>query len=376
MRAWQLATRHARARRAAATPPAATTPTGRVETRHFHSDALGVDKDYVVYLPAGYDGKTATRWPVFYYLHGLGGDEHSWVKGGHIDRAADSLGLAAIIVMPDGDDGFYADSKRAIDYDACMADGTGLFVPKMQPHAQTCVRHPAYETYIVKDLIGDVDAHYRTIAKRESRAIAGLSMGGLGALELSMRHPDLFAAAASHSGVDALFYEGPHPYVAGQTKLNTDIHHWGTSVGDIGAWIRGIYGEDLATWKSYDPPSLVDKLEPGKLALYLDCGTEDDFGLDAGARYLDELLTAKKIDHAFYIGPGRHDFSFWSVRVVDSLKFLRAHVAIATVARSDAYDFDTATDRMRARVLSASRARSTCSAAWLTALETAMTESD
>ncbi len=65
--------------------------TGRVEARprHFHSDALGVDKDYVVYLPAGYGSglRRATRWPVFYYLHGLGGDEHGWIKGGHLDRS-------------------------------------------------------------------------------------------------------------------------------------------------------------------------------------------------------------------------------------------------------------------------------------------------
>ena len=78
-----------------ATPPTAATtapsPTGHVVTRRFHSDALGVDKDYVVYLPAGYDAQTK-RYPVLYYLHGLGGNERSWIKGGKLDEAADSLG--------------------------------------------------------------------------------------------------------------------------------------------------------------------------------------------------------------------------------------------------------------------------------------------
>src|SRR5262249_54445736 len=150
------------------------------------------------------------------------GDEHAWVKGGHIDEAADKLGLQAIIVMPDGDDGFYADSPRAIDFDACMKDGTGLFIPGMQSRPHTCVHHHMYQTYIVKDLISDVDAHYHTLARGAARAIAGMSMGGLGAFELAMRHPDVFAAAASHSGVVGLLYVGPHPYRSGAATLLED----------------------------------------------------------------------------------------------------------------------------------------------------------
>ena len=81
---------------------------GTVETHHFHSDALGVDKDYVLYLPGGYAAQPDARWPVIYLLHGLGGDETNWTAEGGVAAAADKLGLAAIIVMPDGDDGFYA----------------------------------------------------------------------------------------------------------------------------------------------------------------------------------------------------------------------------------------------------------------------------
>ena len=311
------------------TAPAAPIAKGTVETRTFHSEALGVDKQYVVYLPAGYADKPTAKWPVFYYLHGLTGDEKSWIKGGHLDQAADKLGLGAILVMPDGDDGFYADSPRAIDYDACMKDGTGLFVPQMQSRPKTCVRHHMYETYIVKDVIGDVDAHYHTNATREGRGIAGLSMGGLGALELSMRHPDVFAAAASHSGVDSLLYEGPHPFEPGKTKILADasIKMWGAAIGELGAWVRGIYGPDAANWHAYDPATLVTKVEAGKPALYLDCGTEDDFALHDGMQYIHELLVARKIEHAYYIGPGRHDFGFWAPREVESLKFLRDHVA-------------------------------------------------
>jgi S-formylglutathione hydrolase FrmB len=314
------------------TPPAAQAPQvaahGRVETRHFHSNALGVDKDYLVYLPAGYDG--GKHFPVFYYLHGLGGNETNWVKHGHLDEAADKLGLEAIVVMPDGDDAFYSDWVTPIDFDACMKDGTGLFI--QHDKQKTCVHDRKYETYIVKDLVGDVDANLHTIAKREARAIAGLSMGGFGALELAMRHPDVYAAAASHSGVDALLYAGPHPYAPGKAEIGTDVSKWGASaaIPQIGEWVRAIYGKELANWQQHDPATLAQKLEPGQLALYLDCGTEDDFALHDGAQYLHEVLAARKIDHAWFLGPGRHDFTFWVARLPESLKYLRDHVARAS----------------------------------------------
>jgi S-formylglutathione hydrolase FrmB len=311
---------------AAAAQPDATR--GKVLRRHFHSDALGVDKTYVVYLPADYDAKPAVHWPVFYYLHGLTGSENDWIKGGHVDATADKLGLRAIVVMPDGDDNWYVDSAAPDpDYDACLRDGTGLYAFGHRKPADTCVRHAAYETYIVKDLLGEIDSHFRTIPSRDGRAIAGLSMGGFGALELAMRHQDLFAAAASHSGVDSLMYAGPHPYVAGKAQLVTDPNAWGKGVEAIGMWVRPIFGSNLANWQAHDPAALVAKLEPGKLAIYLDCGTEDVFHLQDGTTYFHDLLTAKHIEHAFYIGPGGHDFGFWGPRLPESLKFLAAHVS-------------------------------------------------
>src|SRR5678809_198156 len=88
----------------------------RLETKSFASTALGVDKNYVVYLPAGYDSEPDRRWPVFYYLHGLTGDETNWGLIGGMATAADKLALAAIVVMPDADDSFYADAVGP-DYD-------------------------------------------------------------------------------------------------------------------------------------------------------------------------------------------------------------------------------------------------------------------
>lgn len=313
-------------------PPAPVTPPvadkGRVVTEHFASAALGVDKAVVVYLPAGYDASAGARYPVLYYLHGLFGDETNWVQVGKLDAVADQLGLQAIVVMPDGDDSFYTNSDLPIDYAACLKDGTGLISPT-EPKRATCVRKRAYEDYMVHDLIAWVDATYRTIAAREGRGIAGLSMGGFGALELAMRHPDLFAAAASHSGVDALLYAGPYPYEPGKVKLVEDVAQPVTTAGPIVAWIRDVFGTDIANWRAHDPAVLAQTLVPATLSLYLDCGTEDEFALNNGAAYLHDVLSARHIEHAYYIGPGHHAFAFWRERLPKSLAFLRDKVATA-----------------------------------------------
>ena len=311
---------------ASASPAVATGPHGTVEERTFHSDALGVDKTYVVYLPAGYADKPTAKYPVFYYLHGLGGDEHSWIKGGHLDEAADKLGLQAILVMPDGDDGFYFDSDKKTDYDACMKDGTGLFMPQMKNPKKTCVKQWHYETYITKDLVGDVDAHYHTNATAAGRGLAGMSMGGLGAWSLALRHPDEFGAAASHSGYLGILYQGPHPYVAGKVQLIPAFQP-GSTGNDLIDYVVSVFGRDHAKWEADDPELLIAKMTPGKPALYLDCGTDDEFKFQDVAAYIHDTLTARHIDHAYFIGPGHHNFEFWRPREPESLTWLRDHVA-------------------------------------------------
>jgi len=311
-------------------PPAPPAPVpagerGKVVDRTFHSNALGVDKHYLVYLPSGYDAKPTAKWPVLYYLHGLGGNEKSWVKGGHIDEAADRLGLQALIVMPDGDDGFYIDSLKTTDYDSCIKNGTGLLIPTEQDPPTQCVKHFAYETYIVKELLADVDAHYHTNATREGRGIAGFSMGGLGAWELGLRYPTVFAAAASHSGYISLRYKGPHPYEAGKaSRFPLSVEPSGNPMID---WVRSVFGSDLTNWDAHDPSQLINTMTAGHPALYLDCGTEDEFKFQDSAQYVHDTLDARHIEHAFFLGPGHHDFDFWRPREVESLRWLQEHVA-------------------------------------------------
>ncbi|HEX5060470.1 MAG TPA: hypothetical protein VFV99_13975, partial [Kofleriaceae bacterium] len=102
---------------------------------------------------------------------------------------------------------------------------------------------------------------------------------------------------------------------------------WGGPFVEINRWMRGLLGDDVKNWKQYDPTTLIDKLKPGTLALYMDCGTEDGFALNNGMAWLHDLLLEKKIEHAYFVGPGGHDFGFWKPRLPESLKFLRDHVA-------------------------------------------------
>jgi S-formylglutathione hydrolase FrmB len=311
----------------AAGQPAAAPSPSRVVTETMRSEALGVDKSVLVYLPRGYDSQPGRKYPVFYYLHGLGGDETNWLKSGELDAQADQLGLEAIVVMPDGDDGFYVDSAMPMDYDTCLKQGAGLFMPDRQNPQTTCVRTRNYESYIAKDLVSWVDGKYRTIATREGRGVAGLSMGGFGAMALSLRHPELFSAAASHSGAVALLYQGPHPFAPGKAVLGDKVPLG--AGGPVGAWLQRVFGTNLDGWRKFDVVNLATALPAGKVALYFDCGTEDIFRLHDNLQYVHEALDAKRIPHEFFLGPGGHDFDFWRARLPSSLTFLRDHTAKA-----------------------------------------------
>src|SRR4051812_4760772 len=140
------------------------------------TDALAAQTHVRVLLPSGYDQSGTTPYPVLYLLHGAIDDYRAWTDKG--DAAAIPAGSPLIVVMPDGGaEGNYVDWYNF---------GSG--------------GPPMWETYHIGQLIPWIDGHFRTVASRAGRAVAGLSMGGNGAIAYASLHPDLFTATASFSG--------------------------------------------------------------------------------------------------------------------------------------------------------------------------------
>lgn len=127
---------------------------------------------YRIILPSGYSASKQKRYPVIYLLHGLFGSSENWTTLTKLPAYAKSYEF--IIINPEGGDGWYTDSPTKQD--------------------------DRYESYIVKELIPEIDAKYRTDASRNGRVIAGLSMGGYGALKFGVKYPAMFSLAGSFSG--------------------------------------------------------------------------------------------------------------------------------------------------------------------------------
>ncbi len=146
-----------------------------LQTVEFHSVAVDRTTKYNILLPRGYEESTE-RYPVLYLLHGLSQNYQAW---GRSNGAPFYAGLYAdmIVVMPDGGNSWYINYAQSTD-------------------GQT----NNWADHIVWDVVNHVDWHYRTIARREGRAIAGLSMGGYGAITLGLRNPDMFISIGSTSG--------------------------------------------------------------------------------------------------------------------------------------------------------------------------------
>ena len=170
-------------------------PHGNVAKVWYHSDALGTDRRMTVYTPAGY-GSDDRRYPVLYLLHGMGGDENAWSELGRTAYILDNLiaqGKAEpmIVVMPNGNVSQTAAPGETAE---------GFTVPTLQrPKTMEGTFESAFP-----EIVSYIDANYRTIPEKHSRAIAGLSMGGFHSLHISKQYPDvfdyigLFSAAIDH----------------------------------------------------------------------------------------------------------------------------------------------------------------------------------
>jgi putative tributyrin esterase len=173
------------------------------------------------------------------------------------------------------------------------------------------------------------DHTFRTLADRAHRAIAGLSMGGYGTMALAFEYPDLFAAAASHSGVLSPLYAGPVPF-DGHPQWAPDGPALEKAYARLWPLIAPAFGRDTAAWWSRDPGRRLGILiaKRGKSAvpaLFADCGTEDGLvNQNRAFRWTVEQLGVPIVYHEW---PGKHDWPYWHAHVGESLQWIGAQIA-------------------------------------------------
>ncbi len=252
-----------------------------VQNLKLESKLMARSMPYRVLLPNGYDANKSERYAVIYLLHGLTGHFDNWTDKTDLKNYA--AGYNYIIVTPEGDNGWYTDSATA-------------------PTEK-------YESYLVKELIPEIDKNYRTLADRRHRAIAGLSMGGYGSLKFGLKYPEMFALVGSFSGALP---------AASWTDKNLG-NNW-KALSDS---IMSIYGADGSeTRANNDIFKIVKDASPEKIKtmpfIFQSCGTED-FLIQTNHDFAAALFE-KKIPHEYREHPGIHDWKFWDDQIREFLQ--------------------------------------------------------
>jgi S-formylglutathione hydrolase FrmB len=262
---------------------------GRAECNSVPSKILRRPVPYCVLLPPSYDADKTQRYPVLYFLHGIGENEQALLNSGGWDLIQDLWDQKQmaefVIVAPAGDRTFFIDSR----------DGK--------------VR---YQDFLMREFLPYIESHYRIRATRHSRGIAGISMGGYGALRLALLFPQTFAAVSANS--PALIAKLPHIEMAA-TLGESNI---------LARMLGSAFGVpfDRAFWDRNNPFTIVrERPRPVGLKIYFDCGTEDSYGFNAGAQAFHELLVSRHIPHEFHLYPGAHDWSYFAQHFPASLEF-------------------------------------------------------
>ncbi|HZE83831.1 MAG TPA: alpha/beta hydrolase-fold protein [Puia sp.] len=260
-----------------------------IEQSVVRSSILGRDVRYTIYLPADYTASQRT-YPVVYLLHGYTDDNTGWLQFGEINRYADKAIADGtippmIIVMPNGDSSWYANSF----------DGK-----------------EKYEDFFIKEFMPSVEKTYRIKAEKHYRGIAGLSMGGYGTLMYALKYPELFAAAAPLSAT--VHNDASLVAIADE--------NWDRVFGPV--YGRGLKGNDrIRAWNPNSSLKLVEEKsldELKKVRYWIDCG--DDDVLSRGNCLLHVALMDKKVPHEFRIREGAHNWTYWRTGITDALQFI------------------------------------------------------
>lgn len=254
----------------------------------FYSMAAGEEINYTIYLPPDYS-TSPDGFPVLFLLHGLGGNENSWIEDFSVHRVTDSLIAdgaipSIIIVMPDGRRSYYINDVRN-DF--------------------------PYESVFIQEFIPFIDSMYRTKKGKPFRIIGGLSMGGFGTLIYCIRYPGYFSAA-----------------IALSAAVRTDSMIINEKADKYSQNFSPIFGDSIQQYKQLthhwieNNPIYMVSRHPDSLrtiSWYFDCGLSDY--LLPGNEALHDLLITHKIPHEFHIRSGGHERAYWKAALVPALLF-------------------------------------------------------
>jgi putative tributyrin esterase len=254
---------------------------GRVQDRTFQSESLSRPMRYRVLLPSDYD--SGNFYPVLYLFHGWHGDYENWTTLTNLTGYTKDLAL--IVVMPDANDSWYVDSATA--------------------------PQDKFEQYIIRDLIDDVEHHWRALRSPHHRAVAGLSMGGYAAVRLALKYPDMFAIAASLSGA----FNAPLPELAeARPEFRPSLDH---AFGSVSSKTRS--ENDVYSLAAHVSPATVPYL-------FISCGYQDATFL-APNRKLVSMLSQREFQYEYHEHRGAHTWQYWDEHLPEILDITVRYVA-------------------------------------------------
>lgn len=237
---------------------------------------------YRILLPADYF-QSVKHYPVLILLHGWHGDYKNWTTLTNLGAYAEKLPI--IIVMPDAGDSWYVNSASS--------------------------PQDKFERYIVRDLVDDVDQNWRTLRNPHRRAVAGLSMGGYGALKFGFKYPEVFAFAGSISGA-----------------FNAPAQELENTRSDLRPSLQQAFGAPTSSVRlENDIYALADRAAPNSTPyLYVDCGTRDvTFFLSN--RAMMAKLSDRGFVYEYHEYPGVHNWQYWDEHLPDLLHAVVRHIA-------------------------------------------------
>ena len=235
---------------------------GTVSHPWYDSQILGLNRRLTVYTPYGYENNPKKKYPVLYLLHGAGGDEEAWISMGRAAQILDNLiekGLAEpmIVVMPNGN----GNQQAAGTLNLPVKQMPNFRDPNLSEAERNTIMN-GYVRSLCEEIVPFIEKNYRVIAKPESRAIAGLSMGGGHTITASNLYPALF------------------DYIC-----------------------------PLSAAGSATPEQVANLKKAGVKLYFLACG-DADF-LFQGSQALDKTLTEQGLDHIYFVSDGGHTWANW-----------------------------------------------------------------